>query len=439
MSLSKGWRRHRGWIAVAAVLAIGVTVFVITRQAEPTSTAPTYTTEAATKGTLSVTVDGTGYLAVRDEVDVYPDVSGDIASLEADEGDAVKAGDVLYALDDTTVRKDIATAKSAKEQAYQSLERAELDLYQAKASLAKLQNQSGVPSSTVSASDITVAKKQVTIAKSGVSSASDSYDAAAANYTDAIAELDDLEVTAPCDGIVWSVNAEEGDAVGTSGSSSSSSTSANGSAAGGGTSSTASAASSSAPMTVARDGLMGVELSVNEVDVTTLKAGQDAEVQFDAVSDLKMTGTVDEVAKTGTVSSGVVSYSVWLTLDGTDKRIKPGMSASATIVTQVARNVLLVPNAAVKSATDGSSYVEVLADGATTPQQVAVVTGASSATQTAIDSGIQEGAFVVTKTTTASTTDSTSGSSSDTKNSSGAGGILMMGAGGPPAGVGGDR
>ena len=78
---------------------------------------------------------------------------------------------------------------------------------------------------------------------------------------------------------------------------------------------------------------MGVELSINEVDVTTLAEGQDAEIEFDAVADLKMTGTVDEVATAGTIESGVVSYRVWLTLDGTDERLKTGMSAAATIVT----------------------------------------------------------------------------------------------------------
>ena len=104
------------------------------------------------------------------------------------------------------------------------------------------------------------------------------------------------------------------------------------------------------------------------------------------------------------------------------------MSASATIVTQIARDALLVSNAAVKSASDGSNYVEVLTDGATTPTQVTVTTGLSSSTQTQILSGLSEGDKVVT---------STSDSSDDTS-SSGQGGFMMPGtAGRAGAGMGG--
>lgn len=433
MAFRKALRRYRGWVAVGSIALIALAVFAVTNRNRPLAATPTYTTETASKGTLSVTVDGTGYLAVRDEVDAYPPASGEIAAIEVKEGERVKEGDVLYTLDDDAVQEQISQAKSSRQQAKQSLSKAELELYQAKASLSKLKAQSEMPSSTVTSSDITVAERQVTIAKSGVSAASDAYSTAAAAYTDAKAMLSELEVTAPCDGVVWSITADEGDSVGTgsTASSGSSSGSTGSSTSASGSSGSATSASASAPVTVARDGLFGVELSVNEVDVTAIETGQDVEVAFDAVSDLKMTGTVDEVAKTGTVSSGVVTYSVWLTLDGNDKRLKPGMSATATIVTLVERNVLLVSNSAVKSAEDGSSYVEVMSDGAASPQRVTVTTGATSATQTVIESGIDEGALIVTKTVTADTGESAS-SSGETRGEGA--GILMMGAGGPPAG-----
>lgn len=432
MSVRKSLKRHRGWLAVGAIVVAGTAVFIITRQAEPAVSGPSYTTEATTMGTLSVTVDGTGYLAVRDEVEAESSVDGEIARLEVEEGDTVSKGEVLYVLDDSSVRQQIANAKTARSQASQSLSRAELELLQANSSLTKLRSQSRMPSSTVTASEVTIASKQVAIAEDAVSSAEAAYDSAAAAYSDAVAELNDLEVVAPCAGVVWSVNAAAGDAVssGSAGSSAGSATSAGTSAATSGGSSS----SSNAPVTIARDGLLGVELSINEVDVTALKPGQDAEVQFDAVTDLKMTGTVDEVAKTGTASSGVVTYSVWLTLDARDPRLKPGMSASATVVTQVARNVLLVPNSAVKSSDDGSSYVEVLAPGETVPQQTPVEIGIASATQTVIKSGLEEGALVVTKTVTSATTTDESSSGDDTRQGAG---IMMMGGGLPGGGPGG--
>lgn len=431
MALSKSVKRYRGWIAVAVIVGVALTAILVTRGSQDAATAPSYTTESAETGTLSVTVDGTGNLAVRDEVEVYPGTSGTVTKVLVAVGDEVEEGDGLYRLDADSVTKEVASAKAAKQQASTSVTKAKLELYRAEKSLARLEKQAKEPTSTVSSSDITIAEKEVTIADKGVTSAELSYDSAAEQYDDALDALDDLEVVAPCDGIVWSLGVEVGDSVSTSGGESSGSSS--GSAAGG-TTTSASSSGSGAPATIARDGRMGVELSINEVDVTSLAEGQDAEIEFDAVSDLKMTGTVDEVAAEGTIESGVVSYSVWLTLDGTDERLKTGMSAAATIVTAVERGVLLVPNSAVKTATDGTSYVQVLEQGAATPQDVTVTTGISNATQTVIVSGISQGASVVTKTATADSGDG-SDSSSDEQDGGG-GGMMMMGApaGGPPAG-----
>lgn len=436
MTLGKRLKKYRGWFAVAAVLVIAGVAIYLTRGSTQTAAAPTYTTEAAAKGTISVTVDGTGNLAVRDEVDAYPEISGTVAKVNVSEGDTVSEGDVLYTLSSTDADKTIASAKAAKQQASTSLSKAKLDLYKAKVSLSKLEDQAEEPSSTVSSSDIKIAKKEVTIASAGVDAAELELESAQDDYADAVDALDELEVTAPCDGIVWSVDISKGDTVATSGgSSSSSSASSASSSASGGTSTgtTTSSSSSGAPVTIAKDGKMGVEMTINEVDVTTLEDGQDAEVAFDAIDGLTMTGKIDGIDKEGTVSSSVVSYSVWLTLDGTDARLKSGMSATVTIVTDVARDVLLVSNSAVKTADDGTSYVQVLAQGAATPRDVTVTTGLSSSTQTEIESGLNAGDLVVTQTSTA-TSDSGSDSSDSGSESNQSGGIMMMGAGAPPTG-----
>ncbi len=432
MALSKKSKRYRGWIAACLIVGVALAAILITRGAPDASRAPSYTTETAETGTLSVTVDGTGNLAVRDEVDVYPSVNGTVSKVLVAVGDDVDEGDALYRLDADSITREVASAKVARQQASTSVTKAKLELYRAEKSLARLEKQAAEPTSTVSSSDITIAEKEVTIAQKGVTSAGLSYDSAAEQYDDALDALDDLEVVAPCDGIVWNVTVEVGDSVTASGGESSGS---NSESTAGGTTTTSSSAGSGAPATIARDGQMGVELSINEIDVTTLAEGQDAEIEFDAVADLKMTGTVDEVATAGTIESGVVSYRVWLTLDGTDERLKTGMSAAATIVTAVERGVLLVPNSAVKTASDGTSYVQVLETSAAPPEDVTVTTGISNATQTVIVSGISEGASVITKTTTADSS-SGSGSSSD-EDDGGAGGLMMMGGGatgGPPAG-----
>jgi HlyD family secretion protein len=368
-----------------------------------------------------VTVDGTGYLAVRDAVEVFPAVGGDIDGFEVEVGDKVEEGDVLYTLDDSAVAGEVASTEAARKRAAQSLDKAELELYRAEVAFDRLKEESEETTNSVTSAELEIAAREAAIAESGVTAAQADYSSATEDHDAAVSGLDDLEVIAPCDGVVWAVGAEVGETV------SAATEPASSDGSGSRTTGTDGASGTyAAPVTIARDGLMGVELTVNEVDVTTLTPGQDAEVLFDAVGDLQMTGTVDEVAEEGVIESGVVTYSVWVTLDGDDERLKSGMSASATIVTQIERNVLLVPNTAVKTGSDGGSYVQVLPTADADPADVSVRTGAASATHTVIESGLDEGAMVVTKTVTVDAAEDEAGSSASSQGAQ-QNGIMMMG------------
>jgi len=153
------------------------------------------------------------------------------------------------------------------------------------------------------------------------------------------------------------------------------------------------------------------EVSLNEVDVAQVKAGQKVTLTFDAVPDLTITGQVAEVDAVGTVSQGVVTYTVKIGFDTQDDRVKTAMSVSAAIVTEAKPNALLVPNSAVKSQ-GGVSYVELPSEddisvatanvsGAvfrnpTRQQQIEV--GLSNDEFTEIVGGLQQGDVVVTRT-----------------------------------------
>lgn len=160
-------------------------------------------------------------------------------------------------------------------------------------------------------------------------------------------------------------------------------------------------------------------ITLNEVDVSKVSIGQKATLTFDAVEDLSITGSVAEVDGVGTVSQGVVSYTVKISLDTDDTRIKPGMSVSASIITATAQDILLVPAAAIKTNTNGN-YIEkfttpLVVDTATAsqgitspvlPQQIQVEIGISDDTSTEIKSGVSEGDQIVSRTITSSTTTS---------------------------------
>ena len=154
-----------------------------------------------------------------------------------------------------------------------------------------------------------------------------------------------------------------------------------------------------------------VTISLNEVDIAKIKLNQKATITFDAIDGLTLTGTVASIDSVGTVSQGVVSYDVTLSLDVDDARVKPGMSASATIMTDSISDVIVVPNSAIKTK-NGLSYVETFASplsgsnnaqgatSATPPTETEVTTGLADDTNTEITSGLSEGNIIVTKTVT---------------------------------------
>jgi HlyD family secretion protein len=177
------------------------------------------------------------------------------------------------------------------------------------------------------------------------------------------------------------------------------------------------------------------EISLNEIDVAKVKAGQKVTLTFDAIDGLEITGEVAEVDSIGTVSQGVVSYNIKIGFDTQDDRIKPGMSVSTSIIIDVKQNVLLIPNSAVKSQGD-IYYVETLSGSAsqnqatanvsgitsnTLPGQQQIEIGSTNDTYSEVTSGLKEGDTVVTQTIT-----STSSNSSNQQNNS----FRMPGVGG---------
>lgn len=209
---------------------------------------------------------------------------------------------------------------------------------------------------------------------------------------DARAKLADYVVRAPFAGTVVAVNVEKGDAV----------------------------SSGTAVATLVTDEQI-IEITLNEVDVAQVKVGQPATVTFDALPDLTLTGSVAQVDAVGTTSQGVVNYGVQLSLDTQDERVKPGMSVSVAIIIVTKMDVLLVPNAAVKTA-NGGQYVEVLdeaqitaaaAGGVTSavaPQRQTVEIGVANDESTEILSGLAEGQTIVVRTATSSAGSPTTGS-----------------------------
>jgi HlyD family secretion protein len=140
-----------------------------------------------------------------------------------------------------------------------------------------------------------------------------------------------------------------------------------------------------------------LDVTVDEVDVARIAVGQPLTVTLDALAGESYSGHVDQIAPTATVNGGVVSYAVRLVLDTTGAALRAGMSATAEIVVDEARAVVLVPNWAIRRDRDtGQVYVSLMKDGKIA--EVPVTLGLRNETVSEVKSGVQAGDTVAVST-----------------------------------------
>ncbi len=421
-------KRKTRWAVAAIVVVIVVAVaiampFILKRGGSAQAAMQTAT---ASKADLTVTVSADGSTEAIDTTEVQPEVAGTVAEVYVELGDKVKAGDDLFRIDDADLQKEVKTTRNAKNQAAQSVSQAEqavaqakLQQMQAQQKLDKLESQTGTRAA--SSDDLAIAKQELSIAKQSVSASKSKLSMAESDYADAVDTYDEAVeaakntvVSAPVAGTITELNVSKGSSV-SAGSSGGASTGGSSAAA---SSASASGSGSGAAAVIADTSELKVSVAVNEADISAVEKGQKANVSFDAVEGLEVSGTVSWVSPSATSGSGVVTYDVYLTLAKQDDRLRPGMSAVADIVTESVDQALVVPKSAVKI--DGTTkYVTIVAaDGSTKRSEIK--TGLTTDDYAQVLSGVAEGDVVVTS------------SSSDTAASSNRMGGMMFG--GPPGG-----
>lgn len=147
-----------------------------------------------------------------------------------------------------------------------------------------------------------------------------------------------------------------------------------------------------------------VDVSVDESDISQVKAGNAATLTFDSLPELSLEGIVAKVAPYGETVNGLVKYTVRVTADQVDPNVLIGMTTNVTIVTSTQEGALLVPIAAVQTDADSKEYVNVIkTDG--TVEKVSVTSGVVQENNTVIVTGnLQPGDRVQLATTTTTTT-----------------------------------
>ncbi|MBX9797296.1 efflux RND transporter periplasmic adaptor subunit [Sphingomonas sp.] len=327
------WRRWGKWVLVA----IGVVLLVLLamRLLAP-APKPGYATEVAQPGDLTVTVSATGKLAPTNQVDIGSEVSGLVSKVMVDVNDRVTAGQPIVYIDPARFRDAVNQSRAQLNANIAAVGQAQATLAQASAQLARLEEvnkASGgrVPSKTemdqaVADRDRAVANlraAQANVAQARATLSSNDY-----NYVRAV-------IRSPVNGVVLARQIEPGQTV---------------------------VASFNTPtlFVIAEDlTKMKLEVAIDEADVGEVSAGQQATFTVDAFPGEKFPASITRVdlgsnlsaqssTTAGSTSNQVVSYSATLAVSNPAQKLRPGMTATADITTIQKKNVLLVPNGALR-------------------------------------------------------------------------------------------
>jgi multidrug efflux pump subunit AcrA (membrane-fusion protein) len=311
-----------------------------------------------------------------------------------------------------------ASSTDAVSAAQAAVEQAEAQVSQATSALSNAESQK------------TNAAGQVVAADAGLADAKDAETEAAEALADAEAEAADLSLVAPFAGVVTAVGIAEGDEV----SGGSASPDASGAQGAQGTSNTSNTSSTSSGIELASLETYQVSGDFAEADAASLAVGQRATIEFPAVPDVTASGTVSWISPIGSVSSSVVTYSATVTLDEVPADVRLSQTATITVATAEATNVLLLPLSAVAIADAATGTVElVTSDGS--PPATATTTvelGLQGDSTVEVVSGVAEGDQVLISLDT-----STGLTSGQNFGFGSMGGAMRLGTGSGPAMMGG--
>ena len=138
---------------------------------------------------------------------------------------------------------------------------------------------------------------------------------------------------------------------------------------------------------------LNVDVQISEVDINKVTVGQEVELTFDAISGKSYTGEVTEVAKVGEDTGSGVDFTVTLRIVDPDEEVRPGMTAAVNIIVTEKKDVLAIPNRAVRTS-DGQRIVYVMRGNSPTPVDIEV--GAISDTSVEVISGdVKEGDLII--------------------------------------------
>ncbi len=356
-------KKNRSLILTAA-LAVIVVVAAIAFGRGGKEAAVEYETQTVGRDAINLSITATGTINPLNKVDVGTQVSGIISKIYVDFNSEVEQGQLIAQLDPAPLQAEKAVAE-------ESLCAAELDY--------KLQKKTYERQKRLFDREL--------ISETEYDNAENAYLKAESNLRQSRLTLQRAEINlgytqiySPISGVVLSRAVDEGQTV-------------------------ASGYSTPTLFTIAAD-LREMQLvaNIDEADIGAVAEGQRVSFTVDAYIDTQFEGTVKQVRLQSASTSNVVTYQVVIDAPNPDLKLKPGMTANATIYTLEKEGVFAVPARALRfvpADMDDKRREELpethvfvrLADGTTEPREV--TTGITNGVQTEIVSGLAEGDVVV--------------------------------------------
>lgn len=289
------------------------------------ASAPRYQTEPLARGDLVASVSATGTLAPLNQVEIGSELSGTVERVLVDDNDVVAAGQVLARLDPSRLQDQIAGSEAAVSAAQARLREAQATVRETGLRNDRIRRLwKGSAGGYPARADVDAAEATAERALASAASAAALLRQSEATLRTNRTNLAKSAIRSPIAGVILDRRVEPGQTV---------------------------AASLQAPVlfVLAEDlRRMNLEVDIDEAEVAGVQEGQSATFTVDAYPGRTFKGRVTRVGLGSQTKEGVVTYTALLAVDNTDLSLRPGMTATAEIITERREDVFLVPEQALR-------------------------------------------------------------------------------------------
>jgi len=309
-------------ISVIIILVVGAGAFFGFLSYQAKMQTPRFKTEAVTRGSIISQVIATGTVNPVTLVQVGSQVSGTILKLYADFNSVVRNGQTIAQIDPALFQAKVDQSEADLKNALAALEKEKASLADSLRTLNRYKNL--FKDQLVSQNDLDQAQLKYDLSIAAVKVAEAQIATAKANLSSAKTNLDYTTIRSPVNGTVVSRNVDVGQTV---------------------------AASLQAPtlFTIAQDLTnMQVDTNVDEADIGRLKMGQAASFTVDSYPGETFSAKIFQIRNAPTTVQNVVTYDVVLNVRNPELKLKPGMTANASIIIEEKDDVLRIPNSALR-------------------------------------------------------------------------------------------